>query len=187
MLKVSTRIGTSTRAGRITGIMAIAAAAIVGVACSGSPAGPGVLSSDRRVQDGGGGGTLCTVGTCPGFAGRVQITAGGGSLAGDTTGVNEGSQTVFRFTSRPTGTGRFTEGLIDLHVDGDSALVNNLWVTNGKQVFQDKGKTVPATVAVGEKCTLDRGDPGVLVQTTIEATFENLGNTTIVEQHCVAP
>src|SRR5690349_6371996 len=105
---------------RSTALMMILAAALISAACSGSPAGPGVLSSDRRVQDGGGGGTLCTAGTCPGFTGRVEITAGGGSLSGQTTGVNEGSQTSFRFTAHATGTGRFTEGLIDLQVTGDS-------------------------------------------------------------------
>jgi hypothetical protein len=161
-------------------MLALVATAIVGTACSGSPAGPGVLSSDRRVQDGGGGGTLL-----PGFTGHVEITAGGGTLSGNTEGANQGSNTVFEFKGVLTGTGRFDSGFIDLQVNGTSAVVQNLWYSDGRQTFQDKGKTVPATVEVGGKCTLDRGEPGLLVQTTINAAFENFGNTTIVEQHCL--
>jgi len=162
-------------------MLALVGAAIIGTACSGSPAGPGVLSSDRRVQDGGGGGTLV-----PGFSGHVELTAGGGTLSGNTAGENLGSNSVFKIQGVLTGTGRFKTGFIDLQVNGTSAVVNNLWYSDGRQVFQDAGKTVPATVEVGGKCTLDRGEPGVLVQTTINATFENFGNTTIVEQHCLA-
>ena len=172
---------------RVAIVTALIAAALAGAACSGSPAGPGVLSAGRRVQDGGGGGTICPPGPCPGFEGKVTLVAGGGSLSGATTGVLEGAEDAFRFTSQLTGTGRFKTGFLDIPVTGDTALVNNLWYSNGSQVFQDKGDTVSAVVARGEKCLLGRDMiPGTIVQTTIEGIFENFGQTTIVEEHCVA-
>jgi hypothetical protein len=183
----------SERSGSVVAVVArgsaasaLIIAALFAGACSGSPAGPGVLSSERRVQDGGAGGSLCPIGTCPGFEGRVEITAGNSSLSGQTTGVDEGGPTAFRFTSHLSGTGRFQAGYIDVQVNGDSALVNNLWFSRGTQTYQDKGKTLPATVVQGEKCTLERGEPGVLIETTIQANFQNFGNTTIVESHCIA-
>lgn len=175
------------RVARTAAAVALMTAAMITGGCSGSPAGPGgVLTAGRRVQDGGAGGSLCVISNCPAFKGRVEITAGGGSLNGETSGVLGDSLTTFRFTSPLTGSGRFTNGYIDLQVNGDSAVVNNLWFSNGAQIFQDKGKTVPATVVTGEKCLVDKDIPGTLVTTTITATFENFGNTTIVESHCVA-
>ena len=162
---------------RVAIVTALIAAALAGAACSGSPAGPGVLSAGRRVQDGGGGGTICPPGPCPGFEGKVTLVAG----------VIEGAEDAFHFTSQLTGTGRFKTGFLDIQVTGDTALVNNLWYSNGSQVFQDKGDTVSAVVARGEKCLIGRDQiPGVIIQTTIEGIFENFGQTTIVEEHCVA-
>jgi len=187
ILNICSRVVSSPRlTGRIAIVTALIATALAGAACSGSPAGPGVLSAGRRVQDGGGGGTLCPPGTCPGFDGRVTLTAGGGTLSGTTTGVIEGAEDAFRFTSQLTGTGRFKTGFLDIQVTGDTALVNNLWYSNGSQVFQDKGDTVSAVVTRGEKCLIGRDMvPGVIVQTTIQAVFENFGQATIVEEHCV--
>jgi len=188
ILNACSRVVCSQRlTSRAALITALVAATLAGAACSGSPAGPGVLSAGRRVQDGGGGGTLCPPGTCPGFEGKVTLTAGGGTLTGSTTGVIEGAADAFRFTSQLTGTGRFKTGFLDIQVTGDTALVNNLWYSNGSQVFQDKGDTVSAVVTRGEKCQIGRDMiAGTIVQTTIEGVFENFGPTTIVEEHCVA-
>jgi hypothetical protein len=187
-LNICARVVSSQRiTSRMAIVTALIASALAGAACSGSPAGPGVLSAGRRVQDGGGGGTICSAGTCPGFDGRVTLTAGGGTLTGSTTGVIEGAEDAFRFTSQLTGTGRFKTGFLDIQVTGDTALINNLWYSNGPQVFQDKGDTVSAVVVRGEKCQIGRDQlPGVIVQTTINGVFENFGQTTIVEEHCVA-
>ena len=180
-------VSLKSRVARPIAAAALVTMAVIAAGCSGSPAGPGgVLTAGRRVQDGGAGGTICVRTNCVLAKGNVVITAAGGSLAGGTSVELGDDLTTFRFTSTLTGRGRFVSGYIDLRVNGDSADVDNLWFSNGVQTFQDKGKTVPATVVTGEKCQIEKSDtPGTSVTTTITATFENFGPTTIVETHCV--
>src|SRR4051812_40589665 len=70
-------------------------------ACSGSPTAPG-LTSERRVETGGGGGTLCPAGEC-GFTGNVEILAGGSTLSDKTGGFQHTGPTDFEFSAHPTG------------------------------------------------------------------------------------
>ena len=166
---------------RATAAVAVAGLALASGACSGSPSAPGSLSAERRVQTGSGGGTLCPPGICTGFNGRIEIIASGGTLNGPTVGGQLGDATRFSLTSHMKGTGRFDNGFIDVSVERDSAVVRAIWYSSGGRVFQDTEKTVPATVTeVADKAC----DSGTLIETTITATFENFGRTTITERHC---
>ena len=162
--------------------MTLLGVAVVSGACSGSPSAPGTLSAERRVQTGSGGGTLCPPGICTGFDGRIEIIAGGGSLDGPTVGEQVGTDPArFTLTARMTGSGRFDSGFIDLAVERESAFVRAIWYSSGTRIYQDTGKTVQATVTE----IADKGcDSGTLIETTISATFENFGRTTITERHC---
>jgi hypothetical protein len=184
MLNLRLRPPTSirSRALRATAVVALLGVGVVSGACSGSPSAPGTLSAERRVQTGSGGGTLCPPGVCTGFDGRIEIVAGGGSLNGPTVGGQVGTDPArFTLTARMNGAGRFDSGFIDLSVERDSAFVRAIWYSSGGRIYQDTEKTVPATVTeVAEKAC----ESGTLIETTISATFENFGQTTITERHC---
>ena len=188
MLNHRLRPSTSIRsfALRATAGAALLGAAVLSGACSGSPAAPGTLSAGRRVETGSGGGTLCKPPFC-GVFGRIEIIAGGGSLNGPS--VAAGTSANFKITSDElTGTGRFDGGRnnnasLSLTVKGEIATIDFIGFDDGHQTFEDKNVTAPATVTVTpidtKTCT-----SGLLVETTITATFENFGRTTIIESHC---
>ena len=184
MLNLRVRPSTSIRSFvlRATAGAALLGIAVASSACSGSPSAPGTLSAERRVQTGSGGGTLCPPGVCTGFNGRIEIVASGGSLNGPTVGGQLGSDAArFTLTARLKGSGRFDDGFIDLSVERESAFVRAIWYSSGTRIFQDTEKTVPATVTeVADKAC----DSGTLIETSITATFENFGRTTITERHC---
>jgi hypothetical protein len=184
MLNFRLRPSTSIRslALRATAAAALVGVAVLGSACSGSPAAPGSLSAERRVETGSGGGTLCPPGICTGFDGRIEVIAGGGSLNGPTLGSQVGTEaTRFQLTARMTGTGRFDHGFISFSVERDTAIINAIWFSSEDRVYEDTGVTAPATVAlIADKACAS----GTLVETTITATFENFGKTTITERHC---
>ena len=153
-------------------------------ACSGTPTSPTNLgTSERRVLTGGAGGTLCPPPICTGFNGRIEIVAGGGTLHGPSLGGQVGDETTrFELTSRLTGTGRFTEGFIDVIFERESATVRTVWFKGASgQVMQstDRSGTPVYTETEDKNC-----DSGVLLATSLTLNLENLGQTTIVEQHC---
>ena len=186
MLNLRLRPSTSIRslARRATAAAALFGLAVLGSACSGSPAGPDTLTAGRRVETGSGGGTLCKPPFC-GVVGRIEIIAGGGSLNGPS--VAAGSTVDFKVTSEEiTGTGRFDGGRdnnasLSFSVTGETATIDFIWFDNGHQIFEAKDVTAPATVTLiaDKACT-----SGTLVETIITATLENFGNTTITERHC---
>jgi hypothetical protein len=184
MLMLRLRPSTSIRslARRATAAAALVGVAVLGSACSGSPAAPGSLSAERRVETGSGGGTLCPPTICTGFDGRIEIIAGGGSLSGPTVGSQVGTEASrFQLTSQMTGTGRFDHGFISFSVERETATINAIWYSSEDRVYEDTGVTAPATVAlIDDKACAS----GMLVETTITAMFENFGKTTITEKHC---
>lgn len=163
-------------------ITAIVLTALGMAACSGGPTSPGALSSDRRVQTGGGGGTVapvaCTKVNC------VDVTAAGGTLSGGGRLSQVSGDTSFTVKADLTGTGRFQFGTIDLEVRDTTALIRQLTYSNDGRVFGDS--LVPASPSI--RLIDEPGcDSGVLVETTITARLENFGPTTIVERHCTIP
>ena len=150
-------------------------------ACSGFPTGPGALSSERRVQTGGGGGTTLPACEPEEFCSRVDVRAAGGTLSGHTDVVLDGSRSVFTFLAALTGTGRFSAGFIRVDVTGNTALIHELTYEGTNGAFGQTMVTVPAAITITEGGCSDRR---TLVETTIVTTIQNFGPTTIVETHC---
>lgn len=172
--------GRASRAPRLAPVLSLVALALAMAACNGSPTGPGLVSSERRVQTGGGGGTFCP--DCSPL-GRVEIVAGGGVLNGQTIGAQVGADyTAFHFTSHLEGRGRFDTGFVDIEVRDGSALIRQISYTKDGRIYQDADVTAPALV---REIRDDACAPtGVMVETTIRVTLENFGRTTIAERHC---
>ena len=169
---------------RLTSTSLTLALCALAVGCSGVPTSPtDMRSSERRVLTGGAGGTFCPPDVCDGFTGRIEIVAGGGTLHGPTSGAQD-EVTRFELTSRLTGTGRFTDGFIDAIFDRESATVRTIWFTSDSgQILQSTDRSgTPEYTAIDEKSC----ESGVLLRTTLTVTLENLGRTTIVEQHCTS-
>lgn len=159
----------------VTGLIAATAA------CSGSPTGPGTLSSERRVQTGSGGGSTSPTCSTGDICGRVAVTAAGGSLSG-TSIVETTSPGAFAFTAPLSGSGRFTAGFISVDVNGDTAVINQITYERGNGAFGETNVSVPAETTIREGgCA----DGGTLVETRIIANIQNLGPTAIVESHCL--
>src|SRR5687767_15040171 len=93
------------RLARWTSVATVLSVAAVGMGCSGSPTSP-ASSSERRVQTGGGGGTVLPI-ACEKLS-CVEVVAGGGTLSGKTV-VSQPTRdwSRFTFTSHMEGTGRF--------------------------------------------------------------------------------
>lgn len=159
------------------------ALAVLGTACSGSPTAPGTLSSERRVQTGGGGGTLCP-GAC-GLSGYVELQAKKGTLSGSSIGSQPGREPVpFVFTARLTGKGDgYDEGFVDIAVASNTATINVAWYSTDGKVFQDTSVTTTPRIIQRPTDAKDCAS-GILVETTLNAKLQNFGNTTIVETHC---
>ena len=162
-------------------LSALLGAAALGAACSGSPVGPGALSSERRVGTGGAGGTISPGCTLPDIC-QVTVTSTSGTLTGDSD-VAADSLTAFGFRATLSGKdGRFSQGgYIEVTVHGSTATIEEISFRRGESRLGDEHVTVPATVEVREDGCGAKGD---LVTTTITGTFEGFGPTTIVEQHC---
>ena len=167
------------RLARWTSVAVVLSVAAAGMACSGSPTSP-ASSSERRVQTGGGGGTVLPI-ACEKLS-CVEVVAGGGTLSGKTV-VTQPSRDMsqFTFTSQMEGTGRFDNGVIAVAVDRHSVLIREIAYSKNGQVYQDTGVTAVPTIRFVD----DAGcASGVVVETTFVAMFENFGRTTINERHC---
>jgi hypothetical protein len=184
MASMSRSLSRSARSSivRTLTLSALLGASALGAACSGSPTGPGALSSERRVGTGGAGGTIspgCLDGSsiC-----EVQVTSAGGTMQGSTE-VGTASATNFQFKAQlQPGSGRFSGGgYIDVEVNGTTATIHEISFRRGDARLGDAGVTVPATVRVTEDACRNGGD---LIETTIVATLQNFGPTTITERHC---
>jgi hypothetical protein len=173
-------IFSSSVFGRIAAVVAVTGLIGVGAACSGSPTGPGVFSSERRVQTGSGGGSTTPTCSAADLCGRVDVTASGGTLSGtsivETTGAG-----VFTFNAPLTGTGRFGAGFISADVNGATAVINEITYQRGNGTFGQTSLSVPATVTVTEGGCAGGGS---LVETRITTTVQNFGPTVIVASHC---
>ena len=184
MLNSRLRSSTSIRSLllRATAGAALLGAAVVSGACSGSPSAPGSLSAERRVETGSGGGTFCPGVVCEGITGRIEIVSNRGSLNGSTGGSQVGNEPErFQLTSTLKGAGQLSDGFISFTVERDTATISTIWFSSHGQIFEDTNVTAPATVreVADSSCR-----SGIMVVTTITATLENLGKTTITEQHC---
>jgi hypothetical protein len=153
----------------------------VAAACGGSPTGPGVLSSERRVQTGSGGGTTLPACSPEEFCSSVEVRAAGGTLSGPTDVLAGESPSVFTFLAALTGTGRFTTGFISVDVNGSNAVITEIAYERANGAFGQKMVSAPAAVTATEGgCA----DGRTLVQTRIVTTLENFGPVTIIETHC---
>ena len=167
---------------RATAVTALLVGAVIASACSGSPSAPGALTAERRVQTGSGGGTFCPGVVCEEISGRIEIVAVRGSLNGPTGGTQVGSEPArFQLSSTLKGAGQFDDGFISFSVERDTATISTISFRSHGQIFENTNVTAPASIR-------EVADPscgsGVLVVTTITTTLENLGRTTITEQHC---
>lgn len=185
MLNLRLRPSTSIRSHtlRATAVVALLGIGVVSTACSGSPSAPDPLSAERRVQTGSGGGTFCPGIVCEGITGRIEIVSNRGSLNGSTGGSQVGSEpTRFQLTSTLTGDGgQLEDGFISFTVERDTATITTIWFRSHGQIFENTNVTAPASVreVADTSCRSGR-----LIVTTITTTLENLGKTTITEQHC---
>jgi len=185
MLNLGLRPSTSIRSLvlRATAGAALLGIAVASSACSGSPSAPGTLSAERRVETGSGGGTLCPGIVCEGINGRIEIVSNRGSLNGSTGGSQVGSEpTRFQLTSTLKGDGEQLEGgFISFTVERDTATISTIWFRSHGQIFENTNVTAPASIreVADTSCR-----SGLLIVTTITTTLENLGKTTITEQHC---
>jgi len=165
---------------RFAAVVAVSGLIGLGAACSGSPTGPGVFSSERRVETGSGGGSTSPTCSATDVCGRVRVTAAGGTLNG-TSIVEPTSPVVFAFTAPLTGTGRFSEGFINADVNGETAVIHEITYGRGNGTFGERSVSAPAVVTVTPGgCA----DGRALVETSITVTLQNLGPTAIVESHC---
>jgi hypothetical protein len=167
---------------RATAVAAVLGAAVVSSACSGSPSAPGTLSAERRVETGSGGGTFCPGIVCEGITGRIEIVSNRGSLNGSTGGSQVGSEPArFQLTSNLKGAGQIEDGFISFTVERDTATISTIWFRSHGQIFENTNVTAPASV---REISDSSCRSGRLIVTTITTTLENLGKTTITEQHC---
>jgi len=184
MLNLRLRTFTSIRSLvlRATAGAALFGIAVAGSACSGSPSAPGTLSAERRVETGSGGGTFCPGIVCEGVTGRIEIVSNRGSLNGSTGGSQVGSEpTRFQLSSTLKGSGQLEDGFISFTVEQDTATISTIWFRSHGQIFENTNVTAPASIrqVADTSCR-----SGLLIVTTITTTLENLGKTTITEQHC---
>ena len=172
---ISSSLGRTPRWTSLAIALSVASGA---VACSGSPTSP--LSSERRVQTGGGGGTVLPV-ACEKLS-CVEIVAGGGTLSGKVVVTQPTADPVpFAFTSTMEGTGRFENGTIAVAVDRGSAVIREITYAVDDRVYGDGGVSAEPTIRLVE----DAGcASGIVVETTFVAILENFGRTTISERHC---
>ena len=181
-LRLLSSTSIRSRALRATAVVALLGIAAVSGACSGSPSAPGTLSAERRVQTGSGGGTFCPGVVCEGINGRIEIVSNRGSLNGSTGGSQVGSEPKrFQLTSTLKGDGQLEDGFISFTVERDTATISTIWFRSHGQIFENTNVTAPASIreVADTSCR-----SGVSIVTTITTTLENLGKTTITEQHC---
>jgi hypothetical protein len=113
---------------------------------------------------------------------RPKIVAVRGTLNGTTGGSQVGSEpTRFQLTSTLKGTDQFDDGFISFTVEGDSATISTIWFRRNGQIFENTDVVVPASIRIVADSSCRSGN---LIVTTITTPLENLGRTTITEQHC---
>jgi len=150
---------------------------------SGSP----IVEPLRRVEEGSGGGEVCYPPECIEYpGGRVHLTASGGSLQGEYSGV-QFQDDIYRFSGEVglAGSGRLAgiNGGMNLGVGGTAHLAGvYMELTFPGGIQQIRGSAVPTFSLENDgQCPSGRR-----LTTRFELTLEYLGQTTVTDTHCTA-